>query len=55
LTYFNLNSGNSTVYRIRLNATYEGRFYLPAVHCSAMYDDEINALEPGKWVEVIQP
>ncbi len=55
LTYFDLSSGNSVVYRIRLNATYEGRFYLPAVHCSAMYDDEIKALEPGKWVEVIQP
>ena len=52
MTYFNIGSGNTNVYRIRLNATYEGRFYLPAVHCSAMYDDDIKAVEPGKWVEV---
>jgi uncharacterized protein YfaS (alpha-2-macroglobulin family) len=40
-------------YRIHLNAAYAGRYYLPAVHCQAMYDNRIRATTPGRWVEVI--
>ena len=38
-----------------LNAAYLGRFYLPTVYCEAMYDNEINASQAGKWVEVVSP
>ena len=38
--------------KTKLIATYPGRFYLPAVSCSAMYDASVSALVPGKWVEV---
>ena len=52
-TYFDIRRGQSQVYRVRLNAAYPGRYYLPAVSCSAMYDESINARVPGEWVEVI--
>ena len=42
-------------YVVMLNATYQGRFYLPAVNCEAMYDNSIYARVEGMWVEVIEP
>lgn len=53
LTYFDLGAGKSLTLRIRLNATYQGRFYMPAISCSAMYDLSIQAVEPGQWIEVV--
>lgn len=53
LTYFDIRRGNRQTYRIRLNAAYPGRYYLPAVTCSAMYDERIYARMPGQWVDVV--
>lgn len=53
-TAFDLKPGERKTFRIMLNAAYEGRFYLPAVQCGAMYDNEILARRPGMWVEVAQ-
>ncbi|MBI5916860.1 MAG: hypothetical protein HY842_15915 [Bacteroidetes bacterium] len=53
LTYFNINRGTRQTYRVRLNAAYQGRYYLPTVSCEAMYDNSINARRPGMWVEVV--
>ncbi|MGD1845125.1 MAG: MG2 domain-containing protein [Salibacteraceae bacterium] len=52
-TYFWLESHHSVQYRVRLNATYKGRFYMPTIMAESMYDRTINAREPGQWVEVI--
>jgi len=52
-TYFDLDPNRSKTFRIMLNSTYLGRFYLPSVYCSAMYDNTINAMIPGRWVEII--
>ncbi|MEM9990585.1 MAG: MG2 domain-containing protein [Bacteroidota bacterium] len=52
-TYFDLAPRTSKVYRVALNASYQGRYYLPAVKCSAMYDASITANTEGTWVEVI--
>lgn len=52
MTYFDLPRNKPLKIRIRLNATYKGRFYMPAVKCSAMYDESIQAIIPGEWVEV---
>lgn len=49
----NTNVKQSRTYRIQLNAAYAGKYYLPAVACEAMYDNRIRALQPGKWVEVV--
>jgi len=54
LTYFHLWKGQSHTYRVLLNASYTGRYYLPGAHCEAMYDHTINARSTGKWVEVVK-
>lgn len=54
-TYFNLPSGNSKVFRIKLNAAYQGKFYMPGVSCEAMYDNSVNARKVGSWVNVVVP
>jgi len=51
-TYFDLGKGESKTFIIMLNASYAGRFYLPSVFCSAMYDNNIYGRIGGKWVEV---
>ncbi len=53
-TYFDSSPGHKLKFRVLLNASYLGKFYLPAVSCEAMYDNHIQAREPGKWVEVVR-
>jgi alpha-2-macroglobulin len=53
LSYFDLVPNQTRKFRIKLNATYLGKFYLPAVTCSAMYDNSIFARAMGQWVEVV--
>jgi uncharacterized protein YfaS (alpha-2-macroglobulin family) len=53
-TYFDLTKSKVKKFRILLNAAYLGMFYLPAVTCSAMYDNDIQAIKSGRWVEVVQ-
>lgn len=43
LTYFDLARNKSKTFDIRLQATYAGTFVLPAIHCEAMYDTEVQA------------
>ena len=54
-TYFNLRSGRSKTFTILLNATYLGKYYLPSVDCSAMYDNTIYSRTNGKWVTIETP
>ena len=51
-SFFDLGAGKSVTIETKLVATYPGKFYLPAVSCSAMYDATISALVPGRWIEV---
>lgn len=51
-TYFDIGASEEISFEVFLTANYGGRFYLPAVSCEAMYDNEITAQEPGQWVEV---
>lgn len=51
-TYFDLPKSGTKTFRILLNSTYRGRYFLPAVSCYAMYDETIRAIVPGRWVEV---
>lgn len=52
-SYFNIRQNETLTYYVQLNATYPGRFYLPATSCQSMYDNTITASTSGKWVEVI--
>jgi len=54
-TYFDIKQNKSKIFRVQLNASYLGRFYLPMVAVEAMYDATINARVPGHWVEVVRP
>lgn len=51
-TYFDLKANQRKTFRVHLNASYSGRFYLPTIYCEAMYDASISARKPGMWVEV---
>jgi uncharacterized protein YfaS (alpha-2-macroglobulin family) len=53
-TFFHLNPGQSKTFTVFLNATYQGTFFLPAVHCEAMYDEGIYSRGAGKWVKVVR-
>ena len=53
-TYFDLQKSKVKKFRVLLNAAYLGKFYLPAVECSAMYDNDIQAIKSGQWVEVVR-
>jgi hypothetical protein len=52
LSYVDLLPNEQKVIRVKLNASYNGKFYLPGVYAEAMYDKSISAYQPGKWVEV---
>lgn len=53
-TYFNIREGESLVYKVLLNASYLGKYYLSATQCEAMYNHDISATTPGKWVQVVK-
>ena len=55
LQYFNLNANESKTFTILLTAAYQGNYYLPAVKAESMYDNNIQAIVPGKWVSVFKP
>jgi hypothetical protein len=47
MTYFDLNRGEAKTVTFRVNKTYGGNYFRPAVHAYAMYDESIRALVPG--------
>jgi uncharacterized protein YfaS (alpha-2-macroglobulin family) len=47
MTYFDLNRGAEKVISFRVNKTYAGTYFRPAIHAYAMYDETIRALIPG--------
>ncbi|EDM38409.1 putative outer membrane protein [Pedobacter sp. BAL39] len=53
-TYFNLREFEAVTYKVLLNASYIGKYYLSAVQCEAMYNNNITATASGKWVQVIK-
>ncbi|AYL94849.1 alpha-2-macroglobulin family protein [Mucilaginibacter celer] len=53
-TYFGLYEGQESTFYVMLNAAYTGKYYLPAVYCEAMYNNQISGLLKGQWVEVVK-
>ncbi|MCP4216984.1 MAG: hypothetical protein GY765_20205, partial [bacterium] len=51
-TYFSMAPKSRKVFRVLLNASFGGKYYLPAVTVEAMYDASIHARLKGKWIEV---
>jgi uncharacterized protein YfaS (alpha-2-macroglobulin family) len=54
-TYFGLQHAyREARFKVQLNATYAGRYYLPPVLVEDMYNNEIQAKTASQWVEVIR-
>jgi uncharacterized protein YfaS (alpha-2-macroglobulin family) len=53
-SYYELAENTHKTFVVHLNATYQGKFYLPTVYSDAMYDNTINARIPGRWIEVVK-
>lgn len=51
-TFFDLKVKETKTFRVYLNSSYRGDFYLPTVYAEAMYDASINARQAGKWIKV---
>lgn len=47
MTYFNLSRNEEITVTFRVNKTYDGLYYRPAIHAYAMYDESIRGLIPG--------
>ncbi|QCX02087.1 hypothetical protein FGM00_18930 [Aggregatimonas sangjinii] len=52
--YFDMNRNETKTFRILLNASYLGTYYLPGVQAEAMYDNDYRVRTKGKWVKVVQ-
>ena len=52
--YFGLKSGETRVFKMLLNASYLGTYYLPGVQCEAMYDNSFMARSKGQWVQIVK-
>ncbi|MCF8713788.1 hypothetical protein JM658_03025 [Joostella atrarenae] len=52
--YFDMGGNKSKTFRILLNASYLGKYYLPGIQAEAMYDNDYMVRTKGKWVEVVQ-
>jgi len=51
--YFDLKRNGTKTFRVLLNASYLGRYYLPGIQAEAMYDNDYEVHTKGKWVEVV--
>lgn len=52
--YFGIKAGEVKTFRILLNASYLGTYYLPGLQCEAMYDNTFLARTKGFWVQVVK-
>ncbi|MBE98530.1 MG2 domain-containing protein [Flavobacterium coralii] len=52
--YFPLKANEAKTFRILLNASYQGTYYLPGVQCEAMYDNSFLSRTKGQWVKVVK-
>lgn len=52
--YFGLKAGEVKTFRILLNTSYLGTYYLPGLQCEAMYDNSFLARTKGFWVQVVK-
>ena len=50
--YFDLGKSKTKTFRVLLNASYLGSYYLPGIQAEAMYDNDYMVRTKGKWIEV---
>jgi len=52
--YFDLKGRSSARFKLLVNASYLGKYYLPGLQAEAMYDADYLVRNKGKWVEVVE-
>lgn len=53
-TYFGLDAGAEKTFRVVLNASYGGRYYLPGIAVESMYNASVHANTKGRWVDIVK-
>ncbi len=46
--------GESKTFHLLANASYQGRYYQPAITAEAMYDGNIKATQKGRWLDIVK-
>ena len=52
--YFSLNKNQTKTFKVLLNASYLGKYYLYGLQAEAMYDNEYFTRTKGQWIEVVK-
>ena len=52
--YFDMKSKETKTFRVLLNASYLGTYYLPGIQAEAMYDNDYMVRTKGQWIKVVQ-
>jgi len=52
--YLTLKRNQTKTFKIQLNASYLGNYYLPGTQCEAMYDNDYFVRMIGKWVRIVK-
>ncbi len=52
--YFHLSKNKTKTFKVLLNASYLGKYYLYGVQAEAMYDNDYFTRTKGKWIEVVK-
>ncbi|NLP57035.1 alpha-2-macroglobulin [Lutibacter sp. B1] len=52
--YFNLRKNESKTFKVLLNASYLGKYYLYGLQAEAMYDNDYFTRTKGQWIEVVK-
>lgn len=50
-TYLDIYSSSTKRFEFDVTVAYEGKYYIPAIHAEAMYDDDISSIVPGIYVK----
>ncbi len=52
--YFSLKANQSKIFKVLLNTSYLGSYYLSGIQAQAMYDNDYIVRTKGQWVEVVK-
>ena len=50
--YLSLRANETKVIKLKLNASYAGRYYLPGTYAEAMYNNRYNTRTTGQWIVI---
>lgn len=54
MSYFNMRYQKEITFKVKLNATYAGSYFLPPAQVEDMYDNETMARTSGQWIKVVR-